>query len=549
MVIDKVVIENFKGFKDRFTLPLNSGLNIIVGDNEAGKSTILEAINLALTGLYNGRYLRNELTQYLFNNEAVDEYLASLKTDTPLSPPSILIELYLEGEERPFLKGSKNTDNNGEAAGVFLKVEFDESHQPVYEQLIKAGDLKTLPIEYYHIVWKGFSRSSITARNIPLKSAFIDSSSSKFSNGSDVYISRIVKELLTPEEIVNISQSHREMKESFMGNKSIQAINDKLTTASKVTEKTVSISVELSSKNAWENSLTTYLEDIPFHYIGKGEQSIIKTNLALAHNKAKEANIILLEEPENHLSHSKLNELIKSVKESCAEKQILVTTHSSFVANKLGLDCLTLLNDRQSFPMKGLSPETKSFFEKIQGYDTLRLILCDKAILVEGDSDELVIQKAYMTKNEGKLPIEDRIDVISVGVSFLRFLEIAEKLSQRVCVVTDNDGDTDALEKKYNEYLGKNAKPNITIHYDDEIDVGDLKIGTKNFNYNTLEPKMVKANGFDNIKKILGVKYDDIDKLHKYMNSKKTECALKVFDSNEDITYPAYITEAISDDQ
>ncbi|MFK4751167.1 ATP-dependent nuclease [Oceanobacter antarcticus] len=548
MVIDKVVIENFKGFKDRFTLSLNKGLNIVVGDNEAGKSTILEAINIALTGLYNGRYLQYELSQYLFNNEAVEEYLNSLTTDNPLPPPSILIELYLEGEERPFLKGTKNTDG-ADCSGVFLKVEFDDSYQPVYEELIKSGDLKTLPIEYYRIVWKGFSRDPITARNIPLKSAFIDSSSTKFSNGSDVYISRIVKELLTPEEIVNISRSHREMKEHFMDNKSIQAINDKLTTASKVSEKTVSISVELSSKHAWESSLTTYLEDIPFHYIGKGEQSIIKTNLALAHNKAQEANIILLEEPENHLSHSKLNELIKSVKASCTEKQILVTTHSSFVANKLGLDCLTLLNDRKPVKMDGLSPDTKKFFEKIQGYDTLRLILCDKAILVEGDSDELVIQKAYMTANGGKLPIEDRIDVISVGVSFLRFLEIAVKLSQRVCVVTDNDGDIEALEKKYSDYLGDNAKANITIHYDSDIDIGELKIGDRKFNYNTLEPKFLKANGFKNTKKILGVEYDEIDDLHKYMKSNKTECALKIFDSTENIIYPDYITEAISDDQ
>lgn len=545
MIIDKIVIENFKGFKDRFTLPLNSGLNIIVGDNEAGKSTILEAINLALTGLYNGRYLRNELSQYLFNNVAVEEYLESLATDKPLLPPSILIELYLNGEERPFLKGTKNTSGS-DCSGVFLKVEFDDSYKPVYEELIKAGDLKTLPIEYYHIVWKGFSRDPITARNIPLKSAFIDSSSTKFSNGSDIYISRIVKELLSPEEIVNISQSHREMKEHFMDNKSIQAINDKLTTASKVTEKTVSISVELSSKNAWESSLTTYIEDIPFHYIGKGEQSIIKTNLALAHNKSKEANIILIEEPENHLSHSKLNELIQSVKESCAEKQIIVTTHSSFVANKLGLDSLILLNDRKSVKMDGLSPDTKAFFEKIQGYDTLRLILCDKAILVEGDSDELVIQKAYMKANGGKLPIEDHLDVISVGVSFLRFLEIADKLSQRVCVVTDNDGNTDALLKKYKDYLGDNAKPKITIHYDDVIDTGELIIGDSKFNYNTLEPKFLKANGFEHTKKILGVKCADINDLHKHMKSNKTECALKIYDSTKEIIYPDYITEAIS---
>lgn len=548
MVIDKIVIENFKGFKDRFTLSLNSGLNIIVGDNEAGKSTILEAINLALTGLYNGRYIRNELSQYLFNNESVEKYLNSLESDKPLPPPSILIELYFEGEERPFLRGSKNT-GGADCSGVYLKIEFDDTYLPVYGELIKTGNLKTLPIEYYHVVWCGFSRDPITARNIPLKSAYIDSSSTRFGNGSDVYIGRIVKELLTQEEIVNVSRSHREMKEQFMDNDSIQAINDKLTKASKVTKKTVSISVELSSKNAWENSLTTYVDGIPFHYIGKGEQGIIKTNLALAHNKAKEANIILLEEPENHLSHSKLNELIQSIKASCHDKQIIVTTHSSFVANKLGLDHLTLLSNRKSVKMDGLSLETKKFFEKMQGYDTLRLILCDKAILVEGDSDELVIQKAYMDTNGGRLPIEDRIEVISVGVSFLRFLEVARKLSHRVCVVTDNDGDTAALEKKYRDYLGGKTYPKITIHFDKIIDSGELKIGDSNFNYNTLEPKFIKSNGFEKTKKILAVEYDDVDDLHKYMKSNKTECALKIFDSDDDIVYPDYIMEAITDDK
>ena len=37
-------------------------MNIVVGDNEAGKSTILEAVNLALTGYLNGRNIRNELS-------------------------------------------------------------------------------------------------------------------------------------------------------------------------------------------------------------------------------------------------------------------------------------------------------------------------------------------------------------------------------------------------------------------------------------------------------------------------------------------------------
>ena len=74
--IKEVVIENYKCFKGRFNLKLNKGLNILVGDNETGKSTILEAIHLALTGLLNGRYLKNELTQHLFNNDVVSDYIS-----------------------------------------------------------------------------------------------------------------------------------------------------------------------------------------------------------------------------------------------------------------------------------------------------------------------------------------------------------------------------------------------------------------------------------------------------------------------------------------
>jgi len=70
MNISRVKIENFKCF-EVFDLSLNDGLNILVGNNEAGKSTILEAIHLALTGLFNGKYLKNELTQYLFNSQTL----------------------------------------------------------------------------------------------------------------------------------------------------------------------------------------------------------------------------------------------------------------------------------------------------------------------------------------------------------------------------------------------------------------------------------------------------------------------------------------------
>lgn len=544
MNISKIAIENFKCFKGKFVLELNEGLNILVGNNEAGKSTILEAIHLALTGMLNGKYLKNELSQYIFNNEIIAEYVKSLTTSKPQPPPYILIEIFISGDDLPLFEGDGNSENQ-KGCGISFKIAFDDDNQPEYERLVKSNTVKTIPIEYYDIYWTSYARDTITSRSIPIKSALIDSSSYRYQNGSDIYISRIIKDYLESKDIIDITQAYRKMKEGFMDEEAIKLINEKIKTATKISDKDVKLSVDLSTRNAWETSLMTFLDDVPFQNIGRGEQCVIKTNLALDYKKSKEANVILLEEPENHLSHSKMNQLISNIKENCKGKQIIISTHSSFVANKLGLESLIILNDKKTTRLNEINPDTKSFFEKLAGYDTLRLILCKKAILVEGDSDELIVQKAFLVNNDGKLPIQKGTDVISVGTSFLRFLEIAEKIKKPVAVITDNDGDIDAVKKKYENFLGNKSKEHIKICFDETVDTGELKIGEKDFNYNTLEPKMLKTNSVELFNKIFDTTLS-LDGLHKFMKENKTECALKLFDTPEVITFPEYILNGIA---
>lgn len=543
MFISKMKIHNFKCYRD-FEIDLEEGLNIIVGDNEAGKSTILEAINLALTGIISGKSIWNEISQYIFNKEAVDEYIASLVT-SPIELPYITIEIFFGGVENPIMNGNANSDRDGDAEGFCFKIAFADQYVDEYEALVREGDVKSLPIEYYDITWTTFARDVITTRSIPYKSCLIDSSEYRYQSGNDLYLSRIIKGSLEPKDITSIAQAHRRMRDTFTNDPSIETINNKINQETSLTNKKIALSVELVTKNAWENSLVTQLDEIPFHYVGKGEQCVVKTELALARRSSQNANIILIEEPENHLSHARLNQLIKCISEQYVEKQILISTHSSFVANKLGFGKVMLLDTLKITRFSGLSEDTYNFFKKVAGYDTLRMILCEKAILCEGDSDELVIQKAYMQLNDGRLPIEDGIEVISVGVSFLRFLEIAECIHTKICVVTDNDGDMKAINKKYENYIGENQKEYIKICVDEVVDTGTLKIGNRDYNYNTLEPKLLKVNGLERLNRILGTDYTEEDDLRKYMKHNKTECGLKIFESSEQIEIPNYILEAI----
>jgi putative ATP-dependent endonuclease of OLD family len=542
VAILKIKISNFKGFKGLFTLELNKGLNILVGNNETGKSTILEAIHLALTGLYGGKYIHNELSQYLFNNEVIEKYLQSVNDGSPIEPPCVLIEIYFDGSINPEFEGNLNTDHTSKVEGLQFKIAYNNKYNDEYQKVVSAKQLSSLPIEYYEASWTSFARQTITARSIPIKSAMIDSSNYRYQNGSDVYISRIVKDLLSPEEITSVAQAHRSMRDGFVCDAAIKAINDRISKESTIIDGKVSISVDLGTKNAWENSLVTQIDEIPFGYIGKGAQCVVKTELALTHKRAQDASIILLEEPESHLSYSKLNQLIAAIEGKYSDKQIIISTHNSFVANKLNLNNIVLLDNHETIKIKDLV--SADFFKKIAGYDTLRLMLCKKAILVEGDSDELVVQKAYMQQNSGRLPIQDGIDVISVGTSFLRFLEIADCLKRPTAVVTDNDGDVEALKRKYVDYLGENQKPFIKICFDETVDTGALKIGAVDYNYNTLEPKLLKANSRALFNRIFGTKYANDDDLRKYMKQNKTDCAMAIFDTTETIAFPDYILEA-----
>ncbi|WP_370174492.1 ATP-dependent nuclease [Leeuwenhoekiella palythoae] len=534
MIIEKVIIENYKSFKDKFEADLSSDINIIVGDNEAGKSSILECINLALTGTVGSKFILNELNPFYFNQDSVKEYIESLNSNNPNLPlPEITIELYAKDVDKDAnLKGINNSLGLN-CPGILFKITFNPIFSEEYAQYISDPKLiKNIPIEYYHIEWYSFKGTPITSRSIPLNVVYVDTSLGEVSfTGTDKYVARIINNFLSANERAGIKLNYRTLKEKFEQNSSIKGINKKLEEYSdRITERKLTYSIDVSSKSAWENTLTAYIEEIPFSFIGKGEQSSIKTKLALA--EILDNTIILVEEPENHLTYSRMSSLIDKINERSKGNQLLITTHSSFVTNKLGLEHLILLSNKKLIKLDDLKPSTYNYFKKLPGHDTLRVILSSKPILVEGPSDELIVNYAYF-KKYGKTPLENGRDVISVkGLSFKRFLEIANKLDLQITVITDNDGDIAALEKKYKDFKGSK---NIIISYDTDI------------NYPTLEPQIVKINNLDVLNKLYGKKFKSKEEAISWItsSSNKTECALKILESDGKILVPDYISEVL----
>tara|TARA_R110002020_G_scaffold29585_7_gene93381 strand:+ start:5158 stop:6756 length:1599 start_codon:yes stop_codon:yes gene_type:complete len=531
MFIEQVVIENYRCL-EKAHVKFNAKMNVIVGNNECGKSTLLEAIHLALTGQLNGRPLAIELHPYLFNRDLVLEYFEKRKQGEVTEPPRILIELYLANDVSLAKLKGKNNKLGLDQPGVSLAIELNPVLADEFAQYVSdPAEIQTVPIEYYVIRWRSFSENDIfSAREIPLNATLIDASTIRNNIAASRYIVDIVKESLSSKEKVDMALTYRLMKHRFLEQPKVKTINGALAKKKgKISEKALSLSLDTSARATWEAGIMPHLDDIPLPLIGKGEQNAVKIKLAM--ETSAKSNVVLIEEAENHLSYSSLNELIGHISEHAGDRQIFITTHSSFVLNKLGVESVLLFQRGEAIRLDELEDQTtRDYFMKLPGHDTLRLILSKRSILVEGPSDELIVQRAYHRKH-GKMPLEEGVDVISVNsLAFKRFLQIALAMKKEADVVTDNDGKVAALKKKYADFFDANG---ISIQYDDDEAAS------------TLEPQLMKKNGLEIINAILDTDFAVEQVAIDHMIANKSATALRFFETEIEWQAPDYISRAI----
>ena len=67
MYISSVTIENFRAFKEKTVFNFNPGVTVLVGENDCGKSTVIDAIRYVL-GTTDQNWQRVELSDYYQEN-------------------------------------------------------------------------------------------------------------------------------------------------------------------------------------------------------------------------------------------------------------------------------------------------------------------------------------------------------------------------------------------------------------------------------------------------------------------------------------------------
>lgn len=514
--ITKIYCRNFRGFKDRMVEGLRPGLNVFVGDNDTGKSTILLALDLVLRASVSR--VQNYGLERLINNDAVAAFLS--KKDRKFADlPVMEVDLYLSDMQKHEYEGKYYANAKEDAYGIGLVCRPRDDLQDAISDILKDENC-TFPYEYYSIDFRTFAGQPLTTYMRPLEHLTIDNTKISNDYASMAYIRDVYNANTSDTERSLHKIKYRQAKSEF-SKLQFDELNKKIGSDH-------SFSIKNNNKANLETDLTIKHDDIEIDNLGMGMQCFIRTTFALS--KKANIDVVLLEEPENHLSYLNMKKLISQIAEE-TKSQVFVATHSSYICSRLDLRRATLFGSPDEKPLRlnDVPEDTAEFFIKAPDNSLLQFIQSKKNILVEGDAEFILMAAFY--KNVTNDDIEQgMVSVISVGgTSFPRYLDVAKLLGNRVAVITDNDGDPDSARlERYKEY----SSDRIKIFFDEDKERSTFEICVYNDNVQICETLFAPG------RKTLTVQ--------QYMLDNKSEVAFRLATSEPDrLSPPRYIKDAI----
>lgn len=516
--LKRMKIHGFKKFEN-FEITFNQDTNILVGDNESGKSTILEAIDIVLSQKYKNydKYIMKEL----LNKKIVNDFQNNPKIEN-LPTISIDLEFQLNPEPKCGLYYGMNHgfEKNGLYYGIRFKCEIPED---IKSELIPVIILGKVPYEYYQMSWSTFQGGAYNILHRPVNFLLIDNDTIDSTSSFNYYNKSLfsinhensLQSKIKSEFRTKINEVFNELPINDVNEHQKFGINEK--------------------KIILENILTILDDNIPIENKGKGKENIIKTKIALDKNFGK-VDVIAIEEPESHLSYTNLKLMIDEIKNQTG-KQLVITTHESMIANSLNLKKILWIKEDHAESLKSIPEDDSKFFLKSSNNNMLQYIISKKVILVEGQTEYMLIpiifEKTYNTTLE-----KEGISLIDCnGVSYKRYLSIAKGMNKRIAVITDNDKSVKNIE--YMNQLN-NETEDVHVFMDKVINNWTWEVCFYNLNKMKLDDLIT----IDEEANYLYTGHDYGKVLGKMLNN-KVETAYLMYQNGFEYEVPSYIKECL----
>ncbi|MGK4380320.1 ATP-dependent nuclease [Citrobacter youngae] len=431
MYLSNLKINNFRQFED-FSLALNKGLNLLVGENNAGKSSVIDAVRIVLdttsvewmsiksTDFLSGK---NELyIQLKFEDLSARElglfleYLTNEEVTTDVSKSCLYINLSANITINPFKKTQ------------FIKTE------------IRSGLSNDGPI-----IERDIREYLATTYLKPLRDAEVELSAGRTSRlsqilGSNVSLAgdeRATQRII--ELLIRATQAIQNDSSIQMTQEKISTLLNSLTFKSNIFTPFLSLfgSKEYTEMSAPEKTfaLKSILEKLSLelntsgikHGLGYNSLLFMATELMLIRQEEDQYSLLLVEEPEAHLHPQLQLKFINYLRTENSKLQCILSTHSPVLSSKAPLESLILMQDGKAFPLRkectALSGDDYIFLEKFLDSTKANMFFARGILIVEGIAEMVLIPK--IAELLGR-PLEDyAVSLVNVnGLSRKRYAKV-----------------------------------------------------------------------------------------------------------------------------
>ena len=467
MYISEIAIDGYKSCRDKSIISFHRGLNILVGENASGKTTIVDAIRMVL---------RNQEIGYISEDDFYKDF------DLTTEKKNINIDLKmteLTPQEKVTFLSWCNADFDAE---LHLEVQKNPNIKGYYKKYIWGGKAKS----------SAFEEETFDYIDTIYLPALRDAEG-KLKNGKSSRLALFLKQQYKDEKRM------ASLVEEFSNfNKSVLKNNDNKFEELKVAKDSINNAIFQSMGNVYgqsvslqfsENTFTSILQNIKmvfFPHIGEVEEgkfrdvainslgynnllyiATVFAELEIINKQDSLFTVLLIEEPEAHLHpqiQSKLIKYLQSIAEQNKNLQIILTTHSAVVASSVSIESIIHISQKQFgihstlISNFSLDSNVKNYLNRWMDITKSTLLFSKGVILVEGISEAMLLPalapfvlKKYNNNNAIKLPEsleEAGVTVINVnGINFKYFLPLfcdmsgsnSERLPIRCSAITDRD--------------------------------------------------------------------------------------------------------------